>query len=616
MGRAATATKRARRDFPFHQDAAIKLRLKNFRNYADLHLALIRKTLIVGPNAAGKSSVAAAIATAIIGRNRWTDRGGRGLAAQIKEGADEATVRIEGLGEISLTRTIGRNGSTLAVDGFMGNTATQSRALLDRLGASERIAALALDVERFLDLPPKEQTALLFEVTGREITYEDLLRHFARHGLPAEAAGRFVPGEPRPITAEDLDSFYKAAFQSRAQAKKTLADIEALMKAAASSRGATVDPKKEPEYRARIADLEKKETELRQELVRAREAERIRAQIAKMGAETKDADKKAATIERRIDSIKTQIAAIDAEEPTDLAFDCDKPPSLKCPALGRLVPCVADPKRYAEAFKAAQKATAGREARTEERMRRRSALVAEIQRLNAEEATLRGKIALEENRKNLEECLETLGNPREEAEIAADLDDLRARISKGRDLLVSIEASKMAANVEAGAIDAARKEVETLEKIVTALGPENRGALMADKARAVFAEVEKSVREITGGEYAVSISLSPDLSIRVSREGRFDSQPAEALSASERVRVDLVLRDAIASMARFPILLLDAAEALDVDNLRLVLKYLDNRAAKSAYALLLVIGTSAQPIGGHAWNQVFLEEGKALPVPA
>jgi ABC-type multidrug transport system ATPase subunit len=112
----------------------------------------------------------------------------------------------------------------------------------------------------------------------------------------------------------------------------------------------------------------------------------------------------------------------------------------------------------------------------------------------------------------------------------------------------------------------------------------------------------------------VRLALNPDLAITVSRRGRYENQPVEALSASERLRLDLVLRDLVSSMAGIPILVLDEAEALDVENLRLVLRYLERR---TDYAVIMVIATSSEPIeGAKGWGQVFLDEGKPLPVAA
>lgn len=637
------------------------LRLTNYRIHAEATLDLGPLTLVTGPNAAGKSSIAGALAAALLGRNAWTDRAGRGLADQIKEGADEARIRVEGLvgqdpAGLSFTRTITRAGSgpagaRLEVDGFAGNTAAQERALLhrivrasahsDRSGLSEEVLAIALGVERFVDLPAREQTAVLFDVTGRGLDRDDLAAHFVRRGIPDDEVSRFVPeGSTQPLTPDDVETFYRAAFASRAQAKRALAAMENELRAAGRARGLPADPAKEADVRATLAEVETRERALVQELAQSKEAARVRQAIETGALADRPTDIKKHLDEatRNVERIENETVALAAAEPS-WTIDLDTPPSLKCPALGRLVRCPANPVDFTRARVEAKERIKEDARRRQAAEEKRKALDEALQAVKKEETAARSALARVDEAARLLDRLKTLGKPRPEAAILDDLGKARDRIAQARDLLVAVEAARRASNVTDEALTHARAEVETLEKIVAVLAPDERAALARDKAEEAFETIAERVEAATAGEYSVRLTLKPDLAIRASRRGQYESQPIEALSASERLRLDLVLRDVIASTSGAPVLVLDEAEALDDENLALVLKYLAARQAEAAYDLVLVVETSAEPVitgalveafaagplaqtlaagapDAPTWREIFIDEGRVLEIAA
>ena len=580
----------------------MRILLSHFRAFEECALDLAPLTLVHGPNGSVKSSPLQALSAAVLGRHAWTDRAGRGLAGQFREGAEEAVLRVEGFptanGEAALARTITHGTQTLEVEGFAGNSSAQQKALLDRIGAAEGIVSLALGVERFIDLPTKDQTEILARVTGRGLTMEDIEIHFARAGIDMGEACLFFADDIETITADDLESAYKSAFQTRAGAKKRLADLDARAKAGAPPRVAAV-PKdiKEPEIRKRLADLESKERDLLEEATRAREAERIR----EAGVSPKEIPKLKKIhddLVARIEPMASRLREVEEEKniPT-LGFDPAQgfpaPAGVTCPILAGC--CVADPFRFEKAAKEAAATLAARRKGIEAAKSLAERLRNELGRLTKEVGGIRERISLAET-------LAKTGEPtRPLAEIEAGLAEIRARLAKGREILLDARAASRAVAVDHEALSTARAEVALLEKICAALAPDARGSLVAGRAKEALALIARRIEEITVGEYSAEISLAPDLAICISRRGHYESQPLASLSTSERLRADIVLRDAISVASGVRVLVVDDADALDEASLIETLAYLSSRA--DAYdAILVGLAATVPPPTPEGWK--------------
>ena len=577
----------------------MKVTLSNFRSFEAAEFDLAGLTVVHGPNGSGKSSLLQSLATTVLGRNAWTDRAGRGLAGQIREGAAEAVLRVEGFptanGEAALARTITHGTQTLEVEGFAGNSSAQQKALLDRIGAAEGIVSLALGVERFIDIPTKDQTEILARVTGRGLTMEDIEAHFARHGIDLGEACLHFADEAETITADDLELAYKSAFQTRAGTKKRLSDLEARAKVAVPPP--TPGAIKEPEIRKRLADLESKERDLLEEATRAREAERIR----EAGVSPKEIPKLKKIhddLVARIEPMASRLREVEEEKniPT-LGFDPAQgfpaPAGVTCPILAGC--CVADPFRFEKAAKEAAATLAARRKGIEAAKSLAERLRNELGRLTKEVGGIRERISLAET-------LAKTGEPtRPLAEIEAGLAEIRARLAKGREILLDARAASRAVAVDHEALSTARAEVALLEKICAALAPDARGSLVAGRAKEALALIARRIEEITVGEYSAEISLAPDLAICISRRGHYESQPLASLSTSERLRADIVLRDAISVASGVRVLVVDDADALDEASLIETLAYLSSRA--DAYdAILVGLAATVPPPTPEGWK--------------
>ena len=177
-----------------------RIELENFRGHRHLELDFTDpRTLLVGENGAGKSSVRDAITWGLIGRCPGVDGKGQGQKDLIRTGADGMVVSldVEPLGKI--TRSVTRTGSALGT--------MKPDMVLGRLGVSEAMLMAAIYGGTFFDMHHANAKALLLQLLEVRIDPKDL------PGLDAQA----------PLTLDDLEAEYQRLFQERTLAKRQLA---------------------------------------------------------------------------------------------------------------------------------------------------------------------------------------------------------------------------------------------------------------------------------------------------------------------------------------------------------------------------------------------------------
>ena len=130
-----------------------RLHLTAFRSFADAALTFTEiRTLIVGRNATGKSTIADAIAWCLTGRCRGLDGAGRGVSALIRSGSSTMRVAVDLLtddGPLVVVReadAVSRSTSlaygTSTQDLRRGGVAEIQAAIYAKLGASPAIIAM------------------------------------------------------------------------------------------------------------------------------------------------------------------------------------------------------------------------------------------------------------------------------------------------------------------------------------------------------------------------------------------------------------------------------------------------------------------------------------------
>lgn len=182
----------------------LSLDLTNFRSYRHLHLDFVNdRTLIVGENGAGKSTIVDAIALALTGRCRGVNGKGEGQKELVRTGATEAKINmvVEGVGEIVRIIDV-RHGAT-------SNFPTDQ--ILGRLRTTEAMVTAAIYGSTFFELHHADAKALLMRLLDVQIQ------------VPADR--RTTEGGTELITLDEADRRFKIAFDERASLKRELAGV-------------------------------------------------------------------------------------------------------------------------------------------------------------------------------------------------------------------------------------------------------------------------------------------------------------------------------------------------------------------------------------------------------
>lgn len=191
---------------------ATRIELKNFRNYEHLVLNFQHggepndqgRTLIIGENGTGKSTVIDAAAYALLGRCRGVDGKGSGQKDLIRTGADamQVTLWTDTLGPV--TRGITLSGSQ--------TSSMKPEMVLGQLRVTEGMLTAVLYGRAFFDMHHSEATAMLLKLLDVTV---------GRDQLP----GIDLPNGVDQVDLSYLESLYDTEYQNRAALKKTLATV-------------------------------------------------------------------------------------------------------------------------------------------------------------------------------------------------------------------------------------------------------------------------------------------------------------------------------------------------------------------------------------------------------
>jgi DNA repair exonuclease SbcCD ATPase subunit len=236
----------------------VRLQAENVKRLRAVEIAPDGALVVVsGKNGAGKSSVLDAIWMALGGKRAFPRR-------PVREGADEASIRLELDGGIVVTRTIKPDGSTtLHVTSADGARYPSPQSMLDAL-----VAGLSFDPLAFSRMKPAEQRELLRKLVGldtSEIDRRRASRYEARTvvGREVRRLQGEITGYPRhEAPAEEVDVAALAA-ELREIDEQHLRSCRAADRAAELAKSLTM-------AREHLEDLRREERELEQRLTHLR----------------------------------------------------------------------------------------------------------------------------------------------------------------------------------------------------------------------------------------------------------------------------------------------------------------------------------------------------------
>jgi DNA repair exonuclease SbcCD ATPase subunit len=174
------------------------IELENFRNFDRKAFRFTQpRTLIIGENGVGKSTIADAIAWAGTSRCRGVDGKGAGQKELIRWGANSMQVTMNVTGLPAVIRAYGKNSSSSMTPGeFLG-----------RLGVSQAMFMGVLYGRTFFELHHSEAKNMLMDLLGVTVPRSEL-------------DGIDLPEGDEDIDIRVLDAAFESAFANRANAKK------------------------------------------------------------------------------------------------------------------------------------------------------------------------------------------------------------------------------------------------------------------------------------------------------------------------------------------------------------------------------------------------------------
>ncbi|MDO7788808.1 AAA family ATPase [Desulforamulus aquiferis] len=300
------------------------LTVENFRNHKQTHLKLDKINFFVGHNNAGKSSLLAATEWGLMGKCVWTDKGGRGAAELVRQGAKQAAVAIEVEGLGGIVRTMPPH--TLHVGKVM-NTVEGQAAILNHLSTDEDKLHLALSAGAFLSLTQAEQRNFLFNAYGLSFTAELVANRLATwlkdRGQPEDRAEALANKArhyyPANITGgpEVLDVMEKRAKELRRDLKRDKQQLEAALAEMVEPIGETRLPGQINDIKVHLSQLRSQRDEyLRLKGNTAARQQALKPQLDSLEAKLKDNQDKVLELSERTKEYGT-IVSTESDDRTE-----------------------------------------------------------------------------------------------------------------------------------------------------------------------------------------------------------------------------------------------------------------------------------------------------------
>ena len=613
-----------------------KLILENWFCIEKLELTLDRPlTVVVGGHEEGKSALRDAIAFALTGalpRPGVVLRNEIGALA-VRLGAKKAVVRLE-LEGLSVQRTVSRDGSQdldvqvgdQYVEGIRGGQA----AVYTHLRLDEGRALAALDAWGFLGLPEADARALLVRTLGAAITGEHVRKLLHERGLD-ETRGEKVA---EIAASQGFRAAEKVAIEKRREAGRALEEHggeppSRMVKISGRDLDLTKGPTRD-EFQARLTELREKRDGLlkggaemvgvarnlikalgprKQELEEliaglppddGSDPEALRAELAELTEDCRVYSK----------SRDEAVAALNAaRERLSAAENGTKPTS--CPVLGGA--CLATPKRIAERLMELEQQRAPLETKVADATLVFDQLTEQLETAGAKRDALQGSLGgLVERRKTesdaraeltqvtreIDHNLTVLGDhgQKVEAGTTSPITELDDRIVNNEAALRAREAydAALAAwETKATRVRELTADRDAWDGLAQAMKPTG---VESDLLRELVPAFAGRASEITQAVGLGELQVSDDLDLRILRGG-IAWAPAQ-LSRSARLRLGIAIQHAIASLAGFPLLVVDEIDVFNSEVQPFVLGALMQASARYAAVLGLAtlrVGAPAAP---------------------
>jgi len=582
------------------------LGLKHFTRYEEFKANFDSKiNVVVGENAAGKTSILDALAYLFTGRCDRTDKGGKGAEHMIQVGAKQADIAaiVAANGNEPVTFSRGIPGG-LSIDDHAGNNTALQGFLNDYLGVDDRVITAALSSTGFLDMRPADQKGLLFGLLGLSFDRKDVTERVMEcfgtdHEVQVHRMLNAAPDKLYDGTGATFANLYKHFYELRKNTKRRLKDMGAVPALTVAENHPPKD------------EIEEQLGELRRELAEKRTAlgiheggvtsrERLKQEIERLTADLENAGspgsarRQLEALDEKLDEYKHGINGkkTEARSLADAAEALGAAGATKsCPLAPGLITCPLGKEKRKKLVGELENKRADLEKDIGEIEDAMGLLLPRRVELVAEAANP-GKKELEADIETLEDKLAALSSGDIDPDETRDeIRVLQDRITNGQGILANInkaEGRQEELDRQAGEREKLEDQVEVLELLVEILSPKGLpGRILGETIGPIEKNANERLQELTGGRYSLALQVDPDFKVFITHDGV--TSDLSLLSSSEKLRVGVVLQDAIVRLSGLRFLVIDNVDVLDPANRLLLMDLLVS--IKGDYDSILVLST-------------------------
>jgi DNA repair exonuclease SbcCD ATPase subunit len=586
------------------------LNLRNFTCYDKVEIEFPNTVnLFVGENASGKTSIKDAIHYALTGHCARTDGGGKGAENMIREGARKAEINLS-INNLDIRRTIPGG---LELQDIEGGTRKQQEVLYEELGISKEVLDAVLDTESMINARGKEIKQTLFGLVGVSFDKDDIINEILST-VPQrlkDTVIKLLKSAPQRAfvgSSETFDNLYKHFYTLRKEFKKQLSNIGEVEELPEEITGSSV-----LEVKKAIARKRKEASVISKELIDIRSAEgkreHITNEVENLTKRLKTANKSGGGGKKVQDEYKkvlNEIKTIESESETieskvkeieNVIKTFKKSGSLACPVAPELITCPVegnDLDNMVKEITEKQKELSDKIPELKENLKKVRAKRGRLEKkleevsgpdpdeIKKEIDRLKGELPSSVDKTYMKELEEAL------REFSIEIENLEETLAEtGR-----VEGSREVAKEKARRKEELTVDVKAMEWLVKKVGADGIPAQLLDEAIGpVEKEANERLEQLTNGEYSLQIEVEPDFIIMVTHGGV--TTDLKRLSSSERLRLGIILQDAIARLARARLLVIDNADLLDSQNRVALMKLLV--AIKDDYNSIVVLATKSVP---------------------
>lgn len=588
------------------------LELTNFRNHEKSFMVFDLVNFFIGKNNAGKTSVKGALELAITGENEWTP-GGKYAKDLIKHGEKEGSVEVEIETMGTLKRVIKERGSYVELNSSKISDKEVQKEILDEFGLSYDALSCAINSSKFMNMKPNEQKDFLFRLTSAVLTPHYIISYMDN---PSDAAKDIVlDALPTNVSIEVLDKTYNEFFVTRKNVKKDSANLKAKLDAigtipASSGVDIAAVNKELENLNMKREDVLKKIAVIDEQV---KQRDRLSSYIEKAEQKIEDLKKKIdpnvnlAEAEETIFGYVTEINEANKElekhkaiynvlksQNKNLNDIIKKVSTSVCPLSDKIV-CNTDKTFLISDLEKQVEDNEKQIATAESNINLLNTKIDDLKK-KKDNLKLQIKLANEldeqtEQKKQLTKDLKSI-KVQDKTALNSEMEQYQDEIKKLKDLQnVHNEWVKTKENYDKLVVEYEKSVdmVNLYEYLVREFSPKGIKARVLEKIIFPIQDYcNKTLSILTNGVYKIKFSFDDNFDILV--ENKSGIMNLNALSNSEKLRIGIILQDAINNLTNAKILFVDDAEILDQENTKLFLELIDH--IKGNYESIFIIATN------------------------